>query len=435
MSLSIKSYSVCYSNKSKMMVYAELIVIGDEILIGQIVDTNSAWMAERLNDIGIFVSQISTVSDNRDHIKRAIKLAEERADIILITGGLGPTRDDITRKTLAEYFNTVLVEDPGVLKCIEELLEKRAFSMNALNRKQALIPTNCRPLPNPLGTAPGMLFEESGKVYVSLPGVPFEMKSIMENHVLPLLKGRFDTPFIIHRTLTIQGFTESTLSLVLEEWENTLPNGVKLAYLPSPGLIRLRLSVSGTEYERAQEKIRNHISKLNLVIPEAIVSYEAEGIEKVIGDLLKKRGMTVASAESCTGGSIAALITSIPGSSDYFKGSVVAYSNEIKHNLLKVSMKSLMTYGAVSKAVVEEMAKGCLRLVKTDFAVATSGIAGPGGGTKEKPVGTTWISVASKERIFSQKYVMGELRSSNIQRSVLTALNMLRKLIIEGSSP
>ncbi|KAA3596412.1 MAG: competence/damage-inducible protein A [Candidatus Scalindua sp. AMX11] len=413
------------------MVFAELIIIGEEILIGQIFDTNSAWIAKMLNEIGISVSQISTVSDNGDHIKRAIKLAEERANIILITGGLGPTRDDITKQTLAEYFNTVLVEDQEVLKSIEDLLSKRAFSMNPLNRKQALVPKNCTPLSNKHGTAPGMLFEKNGKVYVSMPGVPFEMKSIMEDLVLPFLKSKFDAPFIIHRTLIIQGFTESTLSLVLEEWEKSLPHDIKLAYLPSPGMIRLRLTISGANYEKLQEKIYRQILKLEPIIPKAIVSYEEEGIEKVVGELLKNEGMTLASAESCTGGSIATLITSIPGSSEYFKGSVVAYSNEIKHNVLNVSMDSLIKYGAVSKTVVEEMAIGCLQLLKTDYVVATSGIAGPGGGTSEKPVGTTWISVASKGKIISQKYMMGDLRSSNIQQATLTALNMLREMILE----
>ncbi|MDR4504628.1 MAG: competence/damage-inducible protein A [Candidatus Scalindua sp.] len=414
-----------------MMVSAEVIIIGDEILIGQKVDTNSFWMTEKLDEMGISVCQISIIPDDSDRITRAIKLADERVDIILITGGLGPTRDDRTKQTLAEYFKTVLVEDREVLKNIEGLLSKRTYPMNILNREQALVPENCKPLSNLHGTAPGMLFEENGKVYVSLPGVPFEMKSIMENHVLPFLKSRFSTPFIIHRTLIIQGFTESELSLVLEEWENTLPQDVKLAYLPSPGMIRLRVSISGVDYEKLKEKISGHISKLKHIIPEAIVSYEEEGIEKVIGVLLKKKSLTLASAESCTGGRIAALITSIPGSSEYFKGSVVAYSNEVKHDVLNVSMDILIKHGAVSKAVVEEMAKGCLQLLKTDFVIATSGIAGPGGGTREKPVGTTWICVAREGKIVSQKYVMGDHRSSNIQSATLTALNMLRKMILE----
>ncbi len=416
------------------MVLAELVIIGDEILIGQIVDTNSAWMAEKLNMIGISVCQISTVSDNGAYIKSTIRLAEERADIILITGGLGPTSDDITRETLAEYFDTILVEDPQILKHIEALLKKRSHSMNTLNRKQALVPGNCKPLSNPHGTAPGMLFEKSGKVFVSMPGVPFEMKAIMKNHVLPFLKDNFDMPFIIHKTLIIESFTESTLSLVLKKWEHNLPHEIKVAYLPSPGMIRLRLTISGTDYERLEEIIRSQVSKLNLIIPEAIVSYDEEGIEKIIGKVLKKERKTLSSAESCTGGSIAALITSIPGSSEYFKGSVVAYSNEIKHTILNVSVDSLRKYGAVSGAVVEEMAMGCLRLMKTDFVVATSGISGPGGGTPEKPVGTTWICVASKEKIISRKYSMGHHRGSNIQRTALTTLNMLRKMI-SGSAP
>lgn len=417
-----------------MRVFAELIIIGDEILIGQIADTNSAWMAYKLDGIGISVCQINTIPDRSDCIKRAMKLADERADIILITGGLGPTRDDRTKQTLAEYFNTVLVEDKGVLKNIEELLSKRACSMNILNREQALVPKNCKPLSNQHGTAPGMLFEKKGKVYVSMPGVPFEMKSIMENHVLPFLTSKFNTPFIIHKTLIIQGFTESTLSLVLEEWENGLPHDIKLAYLPSPGMIRLQVTISGVDYEKLEGEICRQISKLKLIIPEAVVSYEGDGIEKVVGNLLKKESMTLASAESCTGGSIAALITSIPGSSEYFKGSVVAYSNEVKRTVLNVSGDILKKYGAVSKAVVEEMAKGCLQLLKTDLVIATSGIAGPGGGTREKPVGTTWICVASKGKTVSQRYVMGDHRDSNIQMTTQMALNMLRKIILEASS-
>ncbi len=410
---------------------AEIITIGDEILIGQTIDTNSAWMANKLNLIGADIIRISSISDKKDEIIKALDSAKERADIVLITGGLGPTNDDITKETLAEYFGAKLVINKEVLSNIEHFVFKRKAEMNERNAKQAEVPDNCTVLMNNIGTAPGMLFKEKDKIIISMPGVPFEMKELMTNHVIPLIKSKQEGFHIIHKVILTQGLPESKLAEVLEKWENSLPETISLAYLPSPGLIKLRLTAKGNDKKYLERDIKNSVSGLQNIIPELICGYDSEKIEELLGKKLMQLGKTVSTAESCTGGNIAHLITSISGSSKYFKGSIVAYSNEIKQKALNVNKSDIDTYGAVSKQVVEQMAIGACKVLNTDYAISTSGIAGPDGGTIEKPVGTTWIAVSNGKNAISKLHVFGDQRERNIQRASLTAINMLLKLLNE----
>lgn len=405
---------------------AEIITIGDELLIGQVIDTNSAWMADQLNLIGIKIAQISSISDNREHILKAIKEAESRADIILMTGGLGPTRDDITKTTLCDFFGTKLIFNQDAYDNIDRLFGSRGFKITPVNCAQAEIPENCIPLPNSNGTAPGMWFEEKGKIYVSMPGVPFEMKSIMSEHVLPRLQGLSATT-ILHRTILTQGVGESFLAAKIESWETALPPFIKLAYLPQPGMVRLRLTGSGSDKQTLESAINESVEALYQLIPEYIFGENDDTLESVNGNLLKDHNYTLATAESCTGGYIAHLITSIPGSSEYFKGSVVAYSNEIKETVLGVAPRTIASYGAVSEETVFEMAAGIIRHFKVNCAIAVSGIAGPDGGTDDKPVGTTWICVLTPKGAETKKFTFGEHRGRNIRRAALAALDMLRK--------
>ncbi len=409
---------------------SEIITIGDEILIGQVVDTNSAWIAGQLNLLGINVSQITSISDTKKHIITALNEAQHRSELILITGGLGPTKDDITKNVLCDFFQTELYFDNSVYDDIKKFLKSKALGMNELNRKQAEVLKNCIIMRNPNGTAPGMWFEKNNTVFVSMPGVPYEMKAMMENEILPEIKKRFKTPEIIHKTILTQGTFEAHLAELLDEWEKQLPESLKLAYLPSPGINRLRLSVSGDDEAELKKIINREVEKLHNIIPDYIFGYDEQTLEEIIGELLTQRKKTIATAESCTGGNIASMLTSISGSSNYFTGSVIAYSNEIKERVLKVEPVNIENYGAVSRQVVEEMAAGIQKLYKTDYAVATSGIAGPTGGTDEKPVGTTWIAVSSQNKLISEKFLFGENRLINIQQASITALNMVRKLIL-----
>jgi len=405
---------------------AEIITIGDEILIGQIVDSNSAFIAKELNKVGVSVVQITTTSDDADSIVNSIKQAEHRASIIILTGGLGPTKDDITKLILAKYFNTELVFNKDVYNHVESLLAGRGITMNDLNKKQAYVPKNCEVLFNKVGTAPGMLFKQNNKVYISIPGVPFEMKHIITERFIPFIKETFITEEIVHKTIMTQGIPESHLAKKIELWEDNLPSKIKLAYLPQPGIVRLRLTARGKNRANLISLIEIEIEKLQEIIPEAIYGFNEEKIELAVYKLLKSQNKTMATAESCTGGNISALITSIPGSSAIYKGSVIAYSNEIKHKILHVAEQTLDSYGAVSKQTVEEMCKGLLNTFNTDYAISVSGIAGPNGGTDEKPVGTTWICIANKNKLIAEKYLFGEDRGRNIRRATLTALNLLR---------
>jgi nicotinamide-nucleotide amidase len=412
---------------------AEIITIGDEILIGQVIDTNSAWVAQQLNLIGINIFQITSVSDNKSHILNSLTLAASRVNLILVTGGLGPTKDDITKQTIAEYFNSKLVRNEKVLAHIYKLLEPRGIKINELNTAQADLPDNCKVLHNALGTAAGMWFNKDGRIYVFMPGVPFEMKNIVSNELLPQLKEYFKTPAIVHKTLMLQGIAESMLAQQIEPWEAQLPANIKLAYLPSPGIIRLRLTAKGDHKDVLTGLIDQEVEKLLPIIKNWHYASDDEPLEVTIGKLLKDNKLTVSTAESCTGGKIASMITSVPGSSDYYKGTIVAYDNKIKISALHVPSKIIEENGAVSQPVVEAMAQNVCRLFETDFAVATSGIAGPDGGTPEKPVGTIWISVASKEKVFSRLLNIGDNnRERNIQRTAVTTLGELRKFILES---
>ncbi|RPH34336.1 MAG: competence/damage-inducible protein A [Bacteroidales bacterium] len=410
---------------------AELITIGDEILIGQIVDTNSAWIAENLNLIGIPVNRIVSISDSKSAIQKSIDEAFINSDIVIITGGLGPTNDDITKSTLNEYFKGNLAIHQPTLEHVSTIFKSRGLGLTELNRKQAEVPDCCVVLQNKLGTAPGMWFENEGKILISLPGVPFEMAGLMKNEVLPRLSKLITNQVVVHRTIQTFGLPESYLAEKLTNWENQLPKQVKLAYLPSPTSIRLRLSAYGAKGANLFDLVEGEVKKLYQVIPSYIYGEGEVSLQEVIGRLLKLNNASLSTAESCTGGAIAHLITQVPGSSEYFKGSVVAYSNTVKEELLGVNPDIIKKNGAVSKSVVEAMAKGVKEKLKTDYAIAVSGIAGPDGGTVEKPVGTVWIAIASNKSLFSKEIRFTSDRTQNIIRSTATALNMLRLILID----
>ena len=408
----------------------EIITIGDEILIGQIVDTNSAWMAVELNKAGFQLAQITSVHDEADHIKKALDEALLRADVVLMTGGLGPTKDDITKQTLCEYFGTKLVLNPDVLENIQQIYHTRQSVMNELTKSQAMVPENCTVIQNRAGSAPITWFEKEGKVIVSMPGVPLEMKKVMSEEIIPRLQKYFKTPAIIHKTVQVYGIPESQLALRLTEWENALPEYLHLAYLPNFGIVKLRLSGAGQDEYKLEDAINLQIETLKSILGESIFAYEDKPVEKIIYEKLKISGLTVSTAESCTGGNIAHRLTLIPGISDCFKGSVVAYHNELKINALGVSARDIEQYGAVSSQVATQRAEGARKVMQTDLAVATTGIAGPTGGTDEKPVGTIWISVSSPERTITRSFNFGQFARENfIERSTMAALMMLNEMI------
>lgn len=408
--------------------FAELITIGDELLIGQVVDTNSAWMGRELNNIGIEVLRIVSVRDREEEILEAIDNAMKRVNIVLVTGGLGPTKDDITKQTLCKYFNTELIFSEEVFENAKRVLAGK-IPMNKLNKGQAMVPKNCTVINNPVGSASVSWFERDGKVLVSMPGVPQEMTTVMAESVLPKLHERFQTDVIMHQTFLVQHYPESVLAEKLEAWEVALPDCIKLAYLPKLGIIRMRLTGRGHDRKEVETLLNREKAKLETILGEDIFSEEDTPLEVIIGELLKKRKLTVSTAESCTGGSIAERLTSIAGSSEYFKGSIVAYSNKVKKELLHVSSETLEKYGAVSEETVVEMVKGAMKALKTDCAVATSGIAGPGGGTPEKPVGTVWIAAGYKNEIRTYKQETNRGRAMNIERAGNNALLMLRDLL------
>lgn len=413
---------------------AEIINIGDELLIGQVVNTNASWMAEQLNLNGIEVVQITVVSDTVESIKASLDSACKNADLVILTGGLGPTKDDITKQVLCDYFNTNLIFNEEAHQQLKEFFALRNLKLSERNRHQAMLPENCIPLKNIHGTAPGMWFEHQKTIIVSLPGVPFEMKSLLKDHILARIKQNFETKHIIKRTLLTQGIGESDLADRISDWESNLPDNFKLAYLPQPGITRLRLSATVDKPDGLESEMKSQLTKLHQIIPELIWGYEDDTMEKVVGELLHKKGKSVSTAESCSGGNIAQLITSISGSSDYFQGSVVAYSNEVKMNVLKVKAETLDNYGAVSEEVVKEMALGAQKLFDTNYAISTSGIAGPSGGSIEKPVGTTWIAIACPNKsVITKKFTFGEHRGRNIRKTSISALNMLRKALLESN--
>jgi len=410
---------------------AEIITIGDEILIGQIVDTNSAWIAHELNNIGIRVKQISSVSDDGQHILTALAEACNRADIILITGGLGPTKDDITKKTIAEYFNANLVENAEALKNVTAIFSRFNRPLLEVNRQQALVPANCEVILNNNGTAPGMWFNENGKIYISMPGVPHEMMYMMEDSVLPKLKLSLKLPVIVHKTILTVGEGESFLAERIVDIEDALPGFIKLAYLPKLGQVRLRLSGYGEDESFVKEKVNEYAARIIERVANVVAAEEDIPIEKAILNFMAPRGLTLSVAESCTGGYISHLITQHPGSSQVFLGGAVSYSYELKERILGVKNETLWQYGAVSRETVKEMVEGALLNFKSDYALAVTGIAGPDGGTPEKPVGTVWIAVASGEKQTIKKVVFGNKRKQNIERTAISALNMLNILLHE----
>ena len=417
-------------------VLAEVITIGDELLIGQVVDTNSAWIGEQLSGAGIRVKQITSVSDDKAHILAALAEAKNRVDIILITGGLGPTKDDITKHTLCEYFNTTLIPHPEIEEHIRHLFVSRfKREPSEVNLRQADLPANCTPLKNNVGTAAGMWFEQDGKIFISMPGVPYEMKDIVENEALPRLKARFELPVIIHKTFLTQGYGESMIAEMIEAWEDALPKHMKLAYLPSPGAVRLRISAIGSDADTLQQEVEAQGVQLEALLGTKIYGYGKETLEFVIGNMLRQRKATLSIAESCTGGNISHHITLVPGSSDYFVGSVVSYDNAVKINQLGVNASDLAFggAGAVSETVAIQMAEGVKKLLGTDYAISVTGIAGPTSDNTNKPVGLVWIAVAGPEGTKAKEFMLKDIRERFIDRATLTALNMLRYYLLADS--
>ena len=412
---------------------AEIITIGDEILIGQIIDTNSAFIAKQLNKIGVSVYQITSVQDDRAHILKAFKEAEDNADIIIITGGLGPTKDDITKKTIAEYFDDEFVRNEDVTKNIESIWKNYINQTpSQVNLDQALVPSKAQVLMNINGSAPGMWLERNNKVFISLPGVPYEMKALIDNEVIPKLRKTYKFPFIIHKTLLTYGIGESNLAARIEDWENNLPNFVKLAYLPSLGRVRLRLSAKSMDRDMIESEIQNQIEQLLPQIEDVFVGYEEdESLEAIIGQQLLKLNKTLATAESCTGGKIAESFTSISGASGYFKGSIVSYATETKIEILKINESIIKKYSVVSGEVAEAMATSVMQLMKSDYAIATTGNAGPTKGDSNAEVGTVFIAIASQKAVYSQEFNFGNNRLKVINRTVNKALEMLQKEILK----
>jgi len=414
-------------------VFATIITIGDELLIGQVIDTNSAWMAQELNKIGVPVKHRVAVGDVYEDIWNTLDEESKQADIILITGGLGPTADDITKPLLCEYFGGKMIMHQPTLDYITDLFEnvlKRP--MIDRNRKQAEVPDVCTVLKNERGTAPGMLFEKNGKIFVALPGVPHEMKWIMSNHLLKIIAQKFNTGFIEHRTLLTAGVGESFLAEMIKDFEATIPAHIKLAYLPNYGMVRLRFTGFSNDKKTLIEEIDALFSSLKNLVKDFLVIDEDVPLEVVIGKLLNERKQTIATAESCTGGYIAHLLTSVPGSSSYYEGSVISYSYAVKENVLKVQNKTLNTVGAVSEETVKEMVLNVMQIMNTDYAIAVSGIMGPGGETQEKPIGTAWVAVACKSKIITKKFQFRFDRARNIQLTATNALNLMRQLIVDN---
>ena len=430
-----------------------IIIIGDEILIGQVVDINSSWISREMNKIGFRTETVITVGDDGKSISDAIDRCLEVADVVFMTGGLGPTKDDITKKVICEKFGTELVLNEAVLANVAEMLGRRGIALTENNRGQALVPATATVINNAVGTAPGIMMEVSNiphsvpfvstsstggtashpepvegsvreKLLFSMPGVPFEMRYLMEHEIIPLIKKHYNLKPVFHKTLLLIGIAESILAEKISDWEDSLAENVKLAYLPAYSSIRLRLSVYEPD-DTTESYINAKVEELKRIVPENIIAYEDIKLEELVGKLLNDRYCTVATAESCTGGKVASLITSVSGSSEYYKGSVVSYCNEVKADVLGVSRADLEKYGAVSSTVAEQMATGVRHLLKTDYAVATTGIAGPTGGSDEKPVGTVWIAVATPTKVVSRKYVFGKDRAINIERFAASALSML----------
>ena len=412
---------------------ATIVTIGDEILIGQIVDTNSSYIAKALDKIGIATHEMLSISDDKEHILNTFQKLQNEVEVVIITGGLGPTKDDITKKTFCDYFEDTLIEDEAVLLHVKEIIEgfyKRPITQ--INREQALVPRKAKVLFNKAGTAPGMWMEKENTVFISLPGVPFEMKYLIDNEVIPNLVQKFERPYIVHQTIMTYGRGESLIAEQIEAWEDNLPEFIKLAYLPSPGKVRLRLTARGNDKEILQNEIKKQVQLLDLLIHEIIVGYnEDEPIEVVLGKILTEKKLTLATAESCTGGKIAALTTAIPGASNYFKGSVVSYATQTKIDVLGVSKEVIDKYGVVSAEVAKEMALGVQKLTKSDYAIATTGNAGPLKGDADAELGAVFIAIASPNDVFVEEFNFGQPREKVIDRAVSKALELIYKEILK----
>ena len=413
------------------MVTAEIITIGDELLIGQVINTNSSFLARELNKLGIRVERVTSVADNSTAIKTILNEASLRADLILATGGLGPTSDDITKPAIADYFGTRLTLFAEVLEHVKELLSKRGIIISDANASQAMLPESCEVLRNDAGTAPGMWFRKNDKVYAFLPGVPFEMEQIFTEQLKDKLAVAFNLEVLIHETILTFGLAESIISMKLEKWEKTLPPEVKLAYLPSPGIVRLRISGVGGDREKLQKIVDIKKSELHEILGSYIFGYNNDKPEELAGRLLTEKSLTLSTAESCTGGTIGSMITSVPGSSAYYKGGIISYSNELKISGLGVPEELIIKHGAVSSETAIAMAEGARKAFKSDVSIAVTGIAGPTGGNTSKPVGTTWIALSSPRGNTASKYLFGEHRGRNIQKASVTAIVMLKKMLEE----
>ena len=413
---------------------ATIVTIGDEILIGQIVDTNSGFIAKSLDKIGVDIHEMISISDNKQHILDTFAKLQNQVDLVIITGGLGPTKDDITKKTFCDYFEDTLVENKEVLAHVTQLIEsifKRPITQ--MNRDQALVPTKCHVLFNKMGTAPGMWMKKENTVFISLPGVPYEMKYLVENEIIPKVVREYNRPYIIHKTILTYGQGESLVAERIEDWENNLPEFIKLAYLPAPGRVRLRLSARGTDKEILEKAIEENVNSLTKIIGDIIVGFDdSETIEVVIGKLLAQKQLTIATAESCTGGSIASLLTSVAGSSSYFKGSVVSYATEAKEAVLGIPHELIEKHSVVSAQVAKKMALQAQKMFKTDFAIATTGNAGPSKGDSDATVGTVFIALATPQTIVVEEFNFGEPREKVILRAVNKSLEMLQKEILKN---
>ena len=405
---------------------ADIITIGDEILIGQIIDTNSAWIAARLGEIGVSIRRKYSIGDRREEIIEAVNESLAKSEVTIITGGLGPTKDDITKRVLAEVFDSEMVCDKETYERVERMMAARGIAFNDLNKGQAMVPECCTVLPNHKGTAPGMWFERDGHVVVSLPGVPFEMESLMTEEVLPRIQSHFALAAVVHKTAITYGLAESMMAEHIAAWEDALPPYLHLAYLPSPSQLRLRLSAYDMEREQAEKEIDEQFAKLLPLLGDYFVGWGDTTVQSAVAELLLKEGATLSSAESCTGGVIASKFTAMSGASEYFWGGVVSYDNSVKENLLGVSRENLEQYGAVSEQVARQMAEGVRKACGTTYGVATTGIAGPTGGTPEKPVGTVWMAVATPTHTVAKVVVHGKVRAVNIERAATAAINMLR---------
>ena len=412
---------------------AAIVTIGDEILIGQIVDTNSSYIAKALDKIGIATHEMLSISDDKQHILDTFNSLQNKVNVVIVTGGLGPTKDDITKKTFCDYFEDTLVENEAVLLHVKSIIEgiyKRPITQ--INREQALVPTKAKVLFNQAGTAPGMWMEKEKTVFISLPGVPYEMKYLVDNEVIPNLVQKFERPYIVHQTIMTYGRGESMIAEQIEEWEDNLPDFIKLAYLPSPGKVRLRLTARGTNEELLKNEIKQQVEKLDLLIHDIIVGYnEDEAIEVVLGRLLTEKKVTISTAESCTGGKIAATLSAVPGASNYFKGSIVSYATQTKISVLGIANEAVAKYGVVSAEVATEMAKAAQKIMASDYAIATTGNAGPTKGDEAAELGTVFIAIATPNGVFVEEFNFGQPREKVIDRAVSKALELIYKEILK----